>query len=253
MDGVRNSFSQFKKDVKNRLRRKKYAPDGAGDNAIGERIDSSGSLLRPDSHATASGHDGGGSGASTDIRNPHSRDRSPQLVTMRVGESRDDPPKKDADVGKKEVGREYSHAQLDTGVAGECEPGREIERAHPSPSVPSIQREGEPNGAQTLSPLPLPQGLIIPPGNADAPAIPDHVSQDPRSNEKTKPSVTPNEKKSNWKSTAYATAKLLLCGVRDSADAFGPLKSVAGGLCFILDNCEVGSSFVCTITTLIGI
>ena len=48
-----------------------------------------------------------------------------------------------------------------------------------------------------------------------------------------------DEKKSDWKSTVSATAKLLLRGVRDSADAFGPLKSVAGGLCFILENCEV--------------
>ena len=37
----------------------------------------------------------------------------------------------------------------------------------------------------------------------------------------------------------FATAKLLLRGVRDTADAFGPLKSVAGGLCFVLENCEV--------------
>ena len=41
------------------------------------------------------------------------------------------------------------------------------------------------------------------------------------------------------KSTASATAKLLLCTVRDSADAFPPLKSVAGGLCSILENLEV--------------
>ena len=45
--------------------------------------------------------------------------------------------------------------------------------------------------------------------------------------------------KSNWKSTSSASAKLLLRGVRDSADAFPPLKSVAGGLCFILENREV--------------
>ena len=42
-----------------------------------------------------------------------------------------------------------------------------------------------------------------------------------------------------WKSTISATAKLLLCTVRDSADAFPPLKSVVGGLCFILENYEV--------------
>ena len=55
-------------------------------------------------------------------------------------------------------------------------------------------------------------------------------------------SVRPNavvESKSDWKSTASASAKLVLRGVCDSADAFGPLKSVAGGLCFILENCEV--------------
>ena len=39
--------------------------------------------------------------------------------------------------------------------------------------------------------------------------------------------------------TATSSAKLILRGVRDSADAFGPLKSVAGGLCFILENYEV--------------
>ena len=49
--------------------------------------------------------------------------------------------------------------------------------------------------------------------------------------------------KSNWKSTAFATAGLFLRGVRDSADAFGPLKSVAGGLCFILENSEVRPLF----------
>jgi len=60
----------------------------------------------------------------------------------------------------------------------------------------------------------------------------------------------PDENKSNWKSTASATAKLFLRGVRESADAFGPLKSVAGGLCFILENCEVeppSQHILCTI------
>ena len=52
-------------------------------------------------------------------------------------------------------------------------------------------------------------------------------------------SAAADENKSDWKSTASASAKLILRGVCDSADAFGPLKSVTGGLCFILDNCEV--------------
>jgi hypothetical protein len=57
--------------------------------------------------------------------------------------------------------------------------------------------------------------------------------------ESAKPRAGADATKSDWKSTASATAKLLLRAVRDTADAFGPLKSVAGGLCFILENCEV--------------
>jgi hypothetical protein len=53
------------------------------------------------------------------------------------------------------------------------------------------------------------------------------------------PSPAADKNKSDWKYTASASTKLLLRGVRDSADAFPPLKSVAGGLFFILENCEV--------------
>ena len=31
----------------------------------------------------------------------------------------------------------------------------------------------------------------------------------------------------------------LLCGVRDSVNSFGPLRSIARALCFILENCMV--------------
>ena len=56
--------------------------------------------------------------------------------------------------------------------------------------------------------------------------------------ETLEPGATVDEEESNCRSTASATAELLR-GVRDSAGAFGPLKSVARSLCFILDNCEV--------------
>ena len=58
-------------------------------------------------------------------------------------------------------------------------------------------------------------------------------------NESTEPSAAADENGSDWKSIVSSTAKSLLRGVRDSADAFPPLKSVAGGLCFILENYEV--------------
>ena len=58
-------------------------------------------------------------------------------------------------------------------------------------------------------------------------------------NETVGASAAADESRPGWKSTASSSAKLILRGVRDSADAFGPLKSVAGGLCFILENYEV--------------
>ena len=58
-------------------------------------------------------------------------------------------------------------------------------------------------------------------------------------NENVGGSGAADENRPDWKSTASSSAKLVLRVVRDSADAFGPLKSVAGGLCSILENCEV--------------
>ena len=58
-------------------------------------------------------------------------------------------------------------------------------------------------------------------------------------NENVGASSAADENRPGWKSTASSSAKLILRAVRDSSDAFGPLKSVAGGLCFILENCEV--------------
>ena len=79
--------------------------------------------------------------------------------------------------------------------------------------------------------------FIVPSANVVTPAVsePAQTALQPNKSE----SNTADGDKSNRKSTVSATAKLFLRGVRDSADAFGPLKSVAGGLCFILENCEV--------------
>ena len=58
-------------------------------------------------------------------------------------------------------------------------------------------------------------------------------------NENVGASSAVDENRPDWKSTTSSLAELVLRAVRDSADAFGLLKSVAGGLCFILENCEV--------------
>lgn len=68
---------------------------------------------------------------------------------------------------------------------------------------------------------------------------PNRVPEALRPKGGTKPSATTDEDKSNWRSTATATAKLFLRTVKDTSDAFPPLKSVAGSLCAILDNAEV--------------
>ena len=49
------------------------------------------------------------------------------------------------------------------------------------------------------------------------------------------------ESGSDWKSTAYATTKLAIDLVKETSDAFPPLKAVAAGLSAILDHCDVRS------------
>ena len=83
--------------------------------------------------------------------------------------------------------------------------------------------------------------LIVTSAKTVTSAVPDPVQEVLHPN-KSEPNIA-DENKSNWKSTASATAKLLLRGVNESADAFGPLKSVTGGLCYILENCEVWTHF----------
>ena len=73
-------------------------------------------------------------------------------------------------------------------------------------------------------------------GPIDTPAVPDPAPEAPPND--GQPSGA-DKNGSDLKSLASSTAKLFLRGVKESADAFPPLKSVAGGLCYILDNCEV--------------
>ena len=86
--------------------------------------------------------------------------------------------------------------------------------------------EGGDASGSVLQPDP---GVVTDGGHEGAGANEENVGQ----------SAVVDQSGSDWKATVSASAKLLLRGVRDSADAFGPLKSVAGGLCFFLDNYEV--------------
>jgi len=74
--------------------------------------------------------------------------------------------------------------------------------------------------------------------NVGGPAISDHI-QDALDSGESEPNATDTNRFELWKSTASATAKLLLRAAKESADAFPLLKSAVGGICFILDNYEV--------------
>ena len=210
MDDIRKSLSKLKKDFKHRVGGKKRGEDRAGVDTAQERTDSQASLLRPGPRAV-------GGKFSTDASQARSRDPSSHPEPVAANEDRlGDPSRKEVDVGKKEVSRSRSGLNPDAGGASGSGPSRETELAYSPPSVTPIAPKPEADSMWTLSPRLLCLITLL-----------DKAA---------------NKKSSSWKSTAFATAKLLLRGVRDSADAFGPLKSVAGGLCFILENCEVRSN-----------
>ena len=242
-DDMRKSFSNLKKDIKYRLGGKKRAPDRVGVDATSDRISSSASLLQPDSHVATSGHNEEGSRISAVISQARSRDPSPHPEPMPANEGRKDLLWGEVDVVKKEVGGGNSRLDPDVEGAAGGRSSHEVKQLSSPLSVTPILPKRESDGAWSLSPQLL--YLTIHLDNPDSSAVPDHMPQVLRPDEKAESGAAANEKKSSWKSTAFATAKLLLRGVRDTADAFGPLKSVAGGLCFILENCEVRSSF-CT-------
>ena len=202
-----------------------------GTNSTGERADSPVSLPRPGSHTE-------GDGVDTGVSQTYSRDPSPYPEPVAAGEDRlGDPRRKKVDVGEEGVGQSCSRLDPDVKDATGSGPGREVKRASSPLSVSPITPEQELDSTWTSS---LQQLCLITLLDKTSPlAVPDHVQGVPLSDENAEPSAIANEKKSSWKSTAFFTAKTLLRGVRDSSDAFGPLKAVAGGLHLILENCEV--------------
>jgi len=85
--------------------------------------------------------------------------------------------------------------------------------------------------------------LTVSSGDTDNSPVHSHFKQEPSAGERESDVVDESiyERISSWESTASATTKTFLDTVKESSDAFGPLKSLAGGLCFILESCEVPS------------
>ena len=232
MDDLRKSLSNLKEDLKYRLKGKNRVMGGAGVNSA-ERGSSSASLLRPDSRVSASSNR---SGISTDISQAHPRDLSPMLADEGC---HDDSQRKGPDVEEKRVGQRHSSLDPDVEVTAVSGPSRAGKRARFPLSITSVLRKQEADSKCTPAPQLL--CLIVLLHNADASDVPDHIQKE-LPDENVESNAVASAKKSSWKSTAYATTKLLLRGVRDSADGFGPLKSVAGALYFILENYDVWAS-----------
>ena len=81
----------------------------------------------------------------------------------------------------------------------------------------------------------------------DLPSVPDFNKSEPvkLSSYVIDPSAA-YENKSNWKSTAYASTKLVIDVVKESSDIFTPLKSVAGGLSAVLKHYDVRYAYLAT-------
>ena len=250
MDDMRKSLSKLKKDFKHRVGGKKHALGRAEADTAGEEVSSSASLLRPGPRIAVSGHDGEGARINADVSQVYSRDPSPHPEFVPADEGRlDGPQRKEADVNEKESNQKDLRLDLDVEVVAGSGSSHEAEQASSPPPVAPISPKQEPDSTWMLSPQAL---CLTIPLDAGTPVICDHPPQEVLPDNSPEPGASVNEKKSGWKSTAFATTKLLLRGVRDSADAFGPLKSVAGGLCFILENCEVWSLPTYVINVLIG-
>ena len=243
--GIRDSFSRSKKKFKHLLSGRKHKSGGTGTETGGESASSVGSVPRPVPHVVAGGshdleEDGGSAGRRAGSVDQFPQQTEPELAPTHGGETGQEGGEADADRG--EVGQRHLHPDSDVeatvgggpGPEGSNTDGVKVEQVHPSPSTPPIPHGGKPDG-MLMWLFQLPPHLIPPSDCVDASAIPDcGVQEDLRPDENPEPmAADDSENKSDWRSTVAATVELLR-GVRDS-----PLKSVAGGLCVILENCEV--------------
>ena len=245
---IRDSLSRLKKKVKHRLSWTKQKPDTTDPNSGGERTDETDSLSRPVSRIVASGgHNRETDETNTDEQEIRSTGGPPQVVSvpMSVGGSENRQGGGEGGIDGEEPDQGHlhprSHSRVTVG-SGPRQQRTEVDReknagVYLSPSTPSVAHDGGPDCMWMFSIRLLP--LIVPSDNTGTSTIPDHLPEALHPDKSVGLNAAVGNEKPDWKSTASSTAKLLLHLARDSADAFGPLKSVTGGLCAILQNFEV--------------
>jgi len=239
MDDIRGSLSRMKK-FKHRLTGKKRKPDGTVPNPREDGAGSTSSLPQPESRVVADESNnrkgdranvaGGRIFPMDQPRQPDGPESVPELGSNNGKEGG----KADADGGEGSKRDLYPHPDVGVAVGGGH--NGEFEGTRPSPPAPSISHGGKPDSTWIWLFWSMP--LIVPSDNADTIPLLGYGPEVVRPDQTVEQSAAADKKKSNYKSAASTTVELLR-GVRDSAGAFGLLKSVAGSLCFILDNCEV--------------
>ena len=217
--GFQSLFSKLKKKLKHLGSKRK--PGGTGAGADGEGADPAGLVPQPVPYlAAGGGHDGGQGGSNADGCQVHSIDKPPR-------------PDNPETVPNDEEGGVGDVDRWEGGATDEGE-GKEFHSRLLAPSIPCSR---EPDGVWAPSFQLLP--LIVPSDNIGTPAIPDCILEVPHpgeAGEAVEPSTTTDE--NTLGRDIFATVDLL-CGVRDCANAFSPLRSIAGTLCFILEKCKV--------------
>ena len=124
----------------------------------------------------------------------------------------------------------------------------------PFESTPELRTgpSTELSNSQTIHASPPPSHDAHRPVSAGGPVSGSGETIGPESSDPIVDSGAMDENKSNLGSLASSGARFILNGIKESADTFGPLKSVAGSLCFILDNCEVCGSPASAVRMLTG-
>jgi hypothetical protein len=138
-------LSKLKKKLKPQQPGNKRKPERSGADAGGERVDSTGSLPRPEPHVLSGGdHDQEGSGVNVVEGHVFSTNRpsqpdEPEPVPVRGSE--DDREGREGDVD--------AHPDVEAEREGNGADGKKVEQVHPSPSTPSLVRGGRPDGMLT--------------------------------------------------------------------------------------------------------
>ena len=213
-----------------------YESGTGGTNAGDESVDGTDSILQPEPDFMARGNrDRPQLGNEADVNGERVGSMDPLPCSgdhrfVPVSEIGHNKGEREAVTEGREAGEEGLHLRSGVGVVVPSHGGGvDEERANQATLSPSESMES------TATPQPLPPTTSS--DNIDSSAIPG-CSQQNFSIGEGEPGVASGNKL-GWRLTASATAKSFLRTVKESSNAYPPLKSVAEGLYFILNNCGV--------------